>query len=135
MQRHTLQRQAVTDALEHSGQVLSPSQILAWAQAEAPSLNLSTVYRQIKALQEEQQIVKVELPGQPPRFEALCRDAHAARPGHHHHYFHCNDCDGVYPIHACPGEIDHLAPRGFEVSSHDLTLRGRCASCVAGRPA
>jgi len=134
MERHTHQRQAVTAALEQSGQALSPSQILAWAQAEAPSLNLSTVYRQVKALQDQHQVVKVELPGQAARFEALCRDAHAARPGHHHHYFHCNDCDGVYPIHACPGDMGHLAPSGFEVSSHDLTLRGRCASCVSGRP-
>jgi Fur family ferric uptake transcriptional regulator len=132
MERQTHQRQAVTDALERSGQVLSPTQILAWAQAEAPSLNLSTVYRQIKALQDKQQIVKVELPGQPPRFEALCHEAHAAKPDHHHHYFHCNACDGVYPIHACPGKMGHLAPRGFEVSGHDLTLYGRCASC-AGR--
>jgi Fur family ferric uptake transcriptional regulator len=134
MERHTHQRQAVTDALEQSGQALSPTQILAWAQAEAPSLNLSTVYRQVKALQDQQQVVRVELPGQPPRFEALCHDVHAAKPGHHHHYFHCGDCDRVYPIHACPGNIGRLAPAGFEVTSHDLTLRGRCANCVTGGP-
>ena len=135
MERHTHQRQAVTDALEQSGQALSPNQILAWAQAEAPSLNLSTVYRQIKALQDQQQVVKVELPGQPARFEALCHDVHATKPGHHHHYFHCQDCDRVYPVHACPGNIGRLAPAGFEVTRHDLTLHGRCANCVGGRPA
>jgi Fur family transcriptional regulator, ferric uptake regulator len=135
MERQTHQRQAVTDALEQSGQVLSPAEILARAQPAAPSLNLSTVYRQIKSLQDKQQIVRVDLPGQPPRFEALCQDAHATKPGHHHHYFHCDVCDGVYPIHACPGRIEQLAPPGFEVQRHELTLHGRCAGCVAGRQA
>lgn len=134
MERQTQQRQAVTDALALSGQVLSPIQILMWAQADVPSLNLSTVYRQIKALHDRQEIVKVELPGQSARFEAMCRHAHATHPGHHHHYFHCSDCDRVYPIHACPGEMAQLAPPGFEVTDHELTLRGRCADCAAGTP-
>ena len=131
MERRTHQRQAVTDALAQSGEVLSPTEILARAQAVAPSLNLSTVYRQIKALHDKHQIVKVELPGQAPRFEAVCHAANAATPDHHHHYFHCGDCDRVYAIHACPGKMDHLAPAGFEVWRHDLTLHGRCAGCAA----
>lgn len=132
MERYTQQRQAVSDALEHSGQVLSPQQILTWAQADVPSLNLSTVYRQIKALHDKQEIVKVDLPGQPPRFEALCRQACATRDGHHHHYFHCSHCDRAFPLHACPGKMAQLAPPGFEVAGHELTLQGRCADCVAG---
>lgn len=135
MERHTHQRQAVTDVLEQSGQALRPLEILARAQALAPSLNLSTVYRQIKTLSDAQQIVRVELPGQPARFEALCQQAHAAKADHHHHHFHCSDCDRVYPIHACPGKMGHLAPPGFEVLRHDLTLHGRCAACATGRQA
>jgi Fur family ferric uptake transcriptional regulator len=131
MQRLTHQRQAVIDAIAHSGQALSPQEILARAQAAAPSLNLSTVYRQIKALHDAQQVLRVDLPGQPARFEALCHAVQARKPDHHHHYFHCDDCDRVYPIHACPGKIDHLAPAGFEVWRHDLTLHGRCADCTA----
>lgn len=133
VQRQTQQRQAVAAVLERSGQALSPTQILASAQVEAPRLNLSTVYRQIKALHDSRQIVKVDLPGQPPRFEALCHAAQADAPDHHHHHFHCNTCDRVYPVHACPGKMGHLAPPGFVVSSHDLTLHGLCASCAEGR--
>jgi len=135
MERHTRQRQAVIDALGQSGQALSPPEILARAQAAVASLNLSTVYRQIKAMHDAQQIVRVDLPGQPARFEALCHESQAAKPGHHHHYFHCSDCDRVYAIHACPGKMAHLAPPGFEVQRHDLTLHGRCASCAARHPA
>lgn len=153
MERLTRQRQAVVDVLARSGQALSPHDLLAQAKAVVPSLNLSTVYRQIKGLQDAGQIVRVELPGQPPRFEmaatarsSTVRHAHAtqAAPRHahsptaaagapqHHHHFHCTACDRVYPIHACPGPMNDLAPPGFEVQHHDLTLRGRCADCVAG---
>ncbi len=50
----------------------------------------------------------------------------------HHHHFLCVQCDRVYPIHACPGSMNDLAPPGFEVQHHDLTLRGRCAGCATG---
>ncbi len=159
MERHTRQRQAVVDTLARSGQALSPQDLLAEAKSAVPSLNLSTVYRQIKGLQDAGQIVRVELPGQPARFEMATRigaaahamhrhDRHAGSQvepdvgafddalGHlHHHHFHCIQCDRVYPIHACPGPMNDLAPPGFEVQHHDLTLRGRCASCVSGASA
>ena len=157
MERHTKQRQAVLDALARSGQALSPPDLLAHARASVPSLNLSTVYRQIKGLQDAGRVVRVELPGQPARFEiaapnetaapdgpshgteantAVATHAHhhpgAAAHEAHHHHFHCVQCDRVYPIHACPGSMSDLAPPGFEVQHHDLTLRGRCATCVSG---
>ncbi len=159
MERHTRQRQALVDALAGSGQALSPHELLERAKTAVPSLNLSTVYRQIKGLQDAGQIVRVELPGQPPRFEMAANvkapvadgpgdasharrhhdhapDAGAAGPEHHHHHhFHGTACDRVFPIHACPGSMSDLAPPGFEVQHHDLTLRGRCASCVTGAPA
>ncbi|MDO9313962.1 MAG: transcriptional repressor [Burkholderiaceae bacterium] len=154
MERHTRQRQAVLDALARSGQALSPQDLLTQAKSVVPRLNLSTVYRQIKDLQDAGQIVRVELPGQPPRFEMASRGESAAPAAHrhespsvshsahssdeasrHHHHFHCVQCDRVYPIHACPGPMNDLAPPGFEVQHHDLTLRGRCASCVAGASA
>jgi Fur family transcriptional regulator, ferric uptake regulator len=150
MERDTRQRRAVLDALAGSGRTLSPPEILSMAQAQAPSLNLSTVYRQVKALEEVGQVVKVQLPGQAARFEARCRhqapglrqrqgghEAHAAddldnaRGEHHHHHFHCTVCDQVVPIHGCPGRMQELAPPGFQVERHDLVLHGRCAACAA----
>lgn len=151
MERHTRQRQSLLDALAQSGQALSPPDLLALAKPAVPSLNLSTVYRQIKGLLDAGRLVRVELPGQPARYEmapsgetqahghasgAATPHAHSAHavPQHHHH-FHCVQCDRVYPIHACPGPMNHLAPAGFQVQHHDLTLRGLCAACVSGATA
>jgi Fur family transcriptional regulator, ferric uptake regulator len=131
MERQTRQRDAVLTAIEAAGRALTPGEILALAQGTVASLNLSTIYRQLGALQREARIVKVLLPGQAPRFEAACdrgRDA-----AHHHHHFHCNACDRVFALHACPGPMQELAPAGFVVEAHEITLRGRCAACSEAR--
>ena len=155
MERNTRQRQAVLDALAASGRTLNPPEILALAQRQAPGLNLSTVYRQVKALEEVGAVLKVQLPGQPARFEAPCRNevppssrashrhglaaegepvGHTRATGevpHHHHHFHCLACDQVVPIHGCPGTMLDLAPPGCSVERHDLVLHGRCAACAS----
>jgi Fur family ferric uptake transcriptional regulator len=73
------------------------------------------------------------LPGQAARFEAACatRDGDAAHHHHHHHHFHCTGCDRVYTLHACPGSMKELAPKGFIVRTHEVTLHGLCAECAA----
>lgn len=131
MERHTRQRQAVLDVLDHAGRALTPSEILELAQASVASLNLSTIYRNLSALQDDERIVKVMLPGQATRFEAACGDAHAGASHHHHHHFHCNACDRVYTLHGCPGSMKDLAPKGFVVDTHEVTLHGLCAECAA----
>ena len=132
MERNTRQREAVLTAIEHAGRALTPGEILALAQGSVATLNLSTIYRHLHALQDEARIAKVLLPGQAARFEAACgagpRDA-----AHHHHHFHCEDCDRVYALHACPGPLQELAPPGFVVSAHEITLRGLCAACSRRR--
>lgn len=129
MERHTRQRQAVMQALERSGRSLAPTEIWAAAQSAVPQINLSTVYRHLKTLHDDGVILRVDLPGQAARFEAPCTTVHARSDGHHHHHFHCTGCERVFPIHACPGPMDGLAPAGFVVERHDLTLHGRCADC------
>ena len=129
MERNTRQRQAVLDAIDRAGRALTPNEILGLAQASVASLNLSTIYRHLSALQDDARITKVMLPGQAARFEAACASSpHDAT--HHHHHFHCSGCDRVYALHACPGPMQELAPKGFVVQAHEITLRGLCAGCA-----
>ena len=85
------------------------------------SLGLATVYRNIKILYEEGWLAEVDLPGGGTRYEL------AERP--HHHHFLCRVCDQAYDVHRCPDRIDQLAPAGFTVDSHEITLFGVCATC------
>jgi Fur family ferric uptake transcriptional regulator len=132
MERLTRQRQAVLDAIDHAGRALTPGEILGLAQRAVATLNLSTIYRQLGALQDEERIVKVMLPGQAARFEAVCTTGHRDA-AHHHHHFHCDRCDRVYSLHTCPGSMQDLAPSGFVVQSHEITLRGLCVDCAPTR--
>lgn len=122
MERNTRQRVAIREALEAAGRPLLPQEVQEAAQPQAPGLGIATVYRTLKALVDEGELRAVHLPGENPRYEPA---AHA-----HHHHFQCRSCQRVFDIHACPGNLAGLAPRGFQVDDHELTLYGRCADCV-----
>lgn len=122
MERNTRQRTAIRQAIERAGRPLLPAEVLQAAQADVPGLSLATVYRGLKSLVEEGAITPVSLPSEVTRYEVAGH--------HHHHHFQCLSCDRVYDVHACPGDLGRLAPRGFVVESHDLTLYGRCEPCA-----
>jgi Fur family transcriptional regulator, ferric uptake regulator len=125
MERSTRQRTAIRAAIEAAGRPLSPQEMLEAAQAEVPALSLATVYRNLKTLVDEGDITTVMLPGDSPRYEPA---QHA-----HHHHFQCMTCKRVFDVHDCPGDLARLAPKGFTVESHELTLYGRCDTCVPPR--
>ena len=123
MERNTRQRSAIRDAIAQAHRPLLPQEVLAAAQSQVPGLGIATVYRNLKALVDEGELQAVTLPGENPRFELV---------GHgHHHHFQCRDCGRVFDVHACPGDLQRLAPAGFTVDGHDLTLYGRCRDCTA----
>ena len=97
------------------------------ASAAVPGLGIATVYRNLKLLVEEGDLRAVALPGENLRYEV-------AGP-HHHHHFQCRRCQRVFDVHACPGDLAGLAPAGFVVQDHELTLYGLCSECAAPRPA
>lgn len=113
------------EVIARADRPLGPREILAAARAAAPRLGLATVYRNLQSMAEEGLICPVDLPGSIRRYEL-------AGKGHHHH-FHCRECDRVYEIEGCPGDLGHLVPTGFEMEMHDLTLRGLCAGCTRER--
>ena len=123
MERNTRQRNAIRDAIEQAERPLLPQEVLDAAQQQVPGLGIATVYRNLKSLVDDGQLLAVNLPGENPRFELV---------GHrHHHHFQCRHCQRVFDVHACPGDLSRLAPAGFAVDDHDLTLYGRCADCLS----
>lgn len=128
MERNTRQRTAIREAIVKAARPLLPQEVLEAAQADAPGLSIATVYRNLKALLDDGELRAVMLPGENPRYEAA--------GGGHHHHFQCTRCQRVFEVHACPGDLASLAPAGFTVEDHDLTLYGRCSECTpraAGR--
>jgi len=122
VERATRQRNALRSVLEAAGRPLSPQEILHEAQGIVNAIGLATVYRNLKRLADDGTIRLVTLPGESPRYE-MTETAH-------HHHFQCTRCQRVYDVPGCPGDLRRLAPRGFKVESHDVTLYGRCAACA-----
>ena len=122
--KSTRQRSAIHAALAQEQRPLLPTEILSLAQQAIPELGIATVYRNLKVLLESGEIQSVELPGEAPRYELADR-------GHHHH-FQCRRCQQVFDIPGCPADIEGIAPAGFAVEHHDLTLYGVCAACNSG---
>lgn len=67
--RETKQRNAIRKAFEETGRPLSPREVLDIASSDVPNLGIATVYRNIKAMVETGDLMQVELPGQPPRYD------------------------------------------------------------------
>ena len=122
MDRSTRQRDAIRALFTPEGRPLTPREIQDKASATVPGVSLATVYRTVKALEKLGEIVKVELPGEAARYELADKD--------HHHHFQCRACRKAYEISGCPGGLGALAPAGFRVERHDITLFGLCDRCA-----
>lgn len=121
MQRNTQQRAAIVRTISEAGRPLSPLEIHRGAKRFVPDLGIATVYRAIKDLIAENQLVAVDVPGGPPRYEPAGMS--------HHHHFLCRSCNRLLDLRGCPGDLETLAPPGCSVESHELTLIGQCSDC------
>lgn len=90
-------------------------------------IGLATVYRAVKRGVAEGLLQTVQISDGPARYEPVDLA--------HHHHFACDGCDSVYCVEGCPRGVDKLAPKGFDVRSHDIVLHGLCESCKVGAPA
>lgn len=125
MERDTQQRRAIRQVFLDNPRPLAPQDVLEYAQGNVTRLGIATVYRNLKALESEGWLAPVSLPGQPVLYERSGLD--------HHHHFHCTRCGKVFDVNDCPGNIKKLAPKGFVVERHELTLYGVCKSCSPAR--
>jgi Fur family transcriptional regulator, ferric uptake regulator len=126
VKRDTQQRKSILKAIINARRPLSVNEVFELARRDVAALGIATVYRNIKSLQAEGQIVEVELPGQPPHWEIA--------PENHHHHFLCRNCEKIFEIKDCLGDFHRLLPAGYTLEEHDLLLRGICKTCNKAKP-
>jgi Fur family ferric uptake transcriptional regulator len=91
-----------------------------------PEVGRATVYRALEQLETLGLIQKVDLGGDAAGYERVDPS------GHHHHHIVCQQCGRVvaFEDEGLEQAIVALAKRpDFNVSSHEVTLRGECADC------
>ena len=69
MKRNTRQGEVILSAIKSAGRPLTPLEIHELAVKKMPRLGIATTYRHLRTLSESNQVVGVDYPGQPPRYE------------------------------------------------------------------
>ena len=115
-------RRKVVELLGHQGCALTALEI----DRELPDVGRATVYRALDQLEGLGLIQRVDVGGDASGYERVDPS------GHHHHHIVCEQCGRVVAFEddGLEKAIVALAKRpDFTVSSHEVTLRGECASC------
>jgi Fur family transcriptional regulator, ferric uptake regulator len=121
-ERQTRQRQAIREVLGREERPLSPREIHGLVKEALPGLGLATVYRALKRLVEEGQLVALDISGVGVRYEVI-----GAKP--HHAHFLCRSCKRVFELAREDSAPRPDLPTGFSFEDYDLILKGRCAEC------
>ena len=105
-----------------SGRPLTPLEIHQLAIQEIPRLGIATTYRHLKTLSENNQVVGVDYPGQPPRYEWA--------DGQDKVHFACRTCDKLFALEdTTEDEPPAKVPNGFKVKGFEVMLYGTCPEC------
>jgi Fur family transcriptional regulator, ferric uptake regulator len=122
MKRKTSQRAAIEEAFRIQDRVLGIEEILHNGRELVESLNLATVYRNLKLLVEKGWLKQINHPLLGTLYERTGKE--------HHHHFHCHACNRVFELPGCALNEEEAAPEGFVVEDHEVFLFGICPSCA-----
>jgi Fur family ferric uptake transcriptional regulator len=115
-------RRQVVELLGEEGCALTALEI----DSRLTGVGRATVYRSLEQLEGLGLIQRVDVGGDAAGYERVDPG------GHHHHHIVCEQCGRVVAFEddSLEKAILALAERpDFKVSSHEVTLRGECASC------
>ena len=122
MKRTTRQGELILDVIRSAGRPLTPLEIHQIANREIPRLGIATTYRHLKTLSENHQVVGVDYPGQPPRYEWA--------DGLDKVHFSCRACNKLFALEDTTEDFSPAkAPNGFKVLGFEVMLYGTCPEC------
>lgn len=121
-------RTAVVEALAEHDCAVTALDLDDELRRRRPPVGRASVYR---ALEQLEQLGLVQ------RIEGVCRGTAGFErvdpAGHHHHHAICRDCGRMVPFEDSSLEraIGELSEKmDFDVTEHDVVLRGRCDDCA-----
>lgn len=114
-------RRQVIELLEREDCALTALEI----DRRLPSVGRASVYRTLEQLEQLHLVHRVDVGGEGVAFERN-------DPGGHHHHMVCERCGKLIPFSdpALERAIEGIGERAeFEITAHDVLLRGRCPGC------
>ena len=123
MARKSKQKEAILRVLKGTTSHPSADWVYEQVRREIPNISLGTVYRNLKLLKQEGEILELDLASTLSRFDGNSQD---------HYHFRCEKCGRVFDVdELVDKEIDDRVAQktGFKVSHHRLEFRGLCKDC------
>lgn len=127
--RITAPRLAVLGVLTRHPGHHAVGEVAETARERLGTLSTQAAYDVLNALADAGLAQRIELPGQPARFEA--------RTGDNHHHVVCRGCGEVRDVDCATGVAPCLDPAdagGFVVDRAEVTYWGLCPDCQPGDP-
>ncbi|MEV7520337.1 Fur family transcriptional regulator [Streptomyces sp. NPDC091371] len=127
--RMTSQRRVVAEVLEGEHVHLTADEVHARAAGLLPEISRATVYNVLSELVSLGEVAEVSAHGRAKRYDP---NAH-----HPHQHLVCSGCGIIRDVHPTGDPLAGLPARerfGFTVSGVEVTYRGLCPECAAGRP-
>ena len=120
--KYSRQRELIYNVVAKNKVHPSADEIYDILKKDNPNLSLATVYRNLNQLAENNEILKVQIPGQKDRYDCTV---------HEHYHFVCSNCSTVYDIEksSIPAPLLETI-NGHSISSFDLTINGICKDCL-----
>lgn len=126
--RVTAPRLSVICALAERGSHQDAESLVTAARANLGTLSTQAVYNNLHALTAAGLVRRIELPGQPARYEL--------RTGDNHHHIVCRRCGATEDVDCVMGTAPCLTPsenHGFHVDEAEVTFWGICPQCQQKR--
>ena len=121
--RKTKQKEAILEVLRSTYSHPTASWIYEQVKKTIPNISLGTVYRDLKMLARDGEILEIDFASNPSRYDD--------NTGNHYH-FRCLKCDNIFDINEKVNlEIDRrvASNTGFKVLYHCLEFHGLCQDC------
>lgn len=120
----TKKRSWILDLFKETEQPLCAQQV--YEQLNG-SLDMATVYRGLKYLEQKKEINSFVLDCSHRGIERYYNISESQ----HRHYLHCVTCHSFTVLERCPlGNLNSIEEEtGFKVDEHFLTLKGICSKC------
>ena len=125
--KHTRQRMKIAEILYQAEAPLTAEEILASARKDYPAMALTTVYRNLEAMEQKRVVNKMMYNDGIARFEYVNK-RHT-----HRHFLVCMGCNLTIPLDDCPiSAIEKTVYEkdGFTVTGHNLEIYGYCKHCL-----